>query len=129
MADSDDGGGGDGLIRDVRDERGATVLKIVGSIDFDDATGLRNGLLKVVRERSPKKLVADVSGVPYMGSAGVAAFVEALKAMRQNGGGKLYLAALKKEVRAVLEIGRLDQLFHPVDSVDAAIADGGEAPE
>ena len=131
-AGPDNGGGDndrrDGLLRNVRDQGGATVADVVGSVDFENATALRDALAGVIRDRSPERLVLDMSGVPYMGSAGWAALVEAVKSQRKNGG-TLRLASLVDEVRSIMEIGRLDKLFAPAADVDAAVNDAGGAKD
>lgn len=109
------------LIRGVRAENGAVVVEIVGAIEFEQSPALRAELMRLVAEHRPTKLIANMAGVTHIGSAGLAAFIEAIKVMRRTTGGTLYMTDLRPPVRALLEIGRLDALFNPVADVAEAM--------
>lgn len=72
-------------------------------------------------KQAPRRLVIDLSGVPYMDSSGVATLVEALQAARKSGA-KLVLCGLTPRVRSILEISRLDTVFSIVADRAAAAA-------
>ena len=67
-----------------------------------------------------EKLVLNLSKVPYMDSSGIAVLVETLKELRKVGG-KLVLTELQPRVRGVLEIARLDSIFHIAADDQAAM--------
>jgi anti-sigma B factor antagonist len=63
----------------------------------------------------------ELSGVPYIDSAGLAALIGAMQEV-EGYGGKFLLAGLQEIVREVLESSRLDQVFQIFPDADAALA-------
>ncbi len=110
------------LITDVQSEGDHVTIALKGSIDPDRTPELRDELLKFVRENRPKKLIVNMAEVVYVGSAGLAVFVEAVKALKQQGEGNLYMTNLQPKVKGLLEIIHLDQLFNPCEDEDEAKA-------
>jgi len=103
----------------VEEPRGdALVLRPVGDVDLSRSPAMRERLTKAIASPA-KKLIVDLSKVPYMDSSGVATLVEALQHCRKAGK-KLVLAALQPKVRSIFEIAKLTQVFEVVDRVDAA---------
>ncbi len=96
------------------------ILRPTGEIDLSCASMLRQRLSKV-QESKPRRLIIDLSAVPYMDSSGVATLVEAMQIAPRNGS-KLVLCALQDKVLAIFEIARLDMVFKIVDSVEEAAA-------
>jgi anti-sigma B factor antagonist len=97
---------------------GIVVVRVEGDVDLSTSRELQGELRRVVGE-SPRKMVVDLGGVPYMDSSGVATLVETMQLARRNET-HLILAALKERVRSIFEIARLDSVFTIVDSVDSA---------
>ena len=64
-------------------EEGTVVACPVGEVDLASSPALRTRLNQIIAE-SPKKLVMDLSRVPYMDSSGVATLVEALQQCRRQ---------------------------------------------
>jgi anti-sigma B factor antagonist len=91
---------------------------IAGEIDLSRSPELRTGLLQVAKDK-PRRLVVDLSNVPYMDSSGVATLVEALQQQRKNQG-KMVLCGLQPKVRSIFEIARLDMVFSIATDVEAA---------
>ncbi len=96
------------------------LLAPSGEIDLARSPSMRAQVAEAMK-RSPKRLVIDLSGVPYMDSSGVATLVEALQSTRKAGA-KLLLCALTPRVRSILEISRLDTVFTIVQDRAAALA-------
>lgn len=65
-------------------------------------------------------LVIDLAAVPFVDSSGLSVLVAAYKAA-QNAGRSLALAGVVAEVRALLELTRLHQVFAVYDDRDAAL--------
>ncbi len=86
------------------------TASIRGEIDLHNSPELRGALLGVLIESSPKKLILNLSQVPYMDSSAIAVLVETLQRMRKHGG-KIYLTNLHPRVKGLLEIARLDSIF------------------
>lgn len=85
------------------------VLVPSGEIDLARSPSMRTQVAEAMK-RSPKRVVIDLSKVPYMDSSGVATLVEALQGTRRSGA-KLLLCSLTPRVRSILEISRLDTVF------------------
>jgi anti-sigma B factor antagonist len=96
-----------------------TVLAPQGEIDLSRAPAFRVHLSQAQKKR-PKKLVIDLTAVPYMDSSGVATLVEAMQAARKNGS-QLILCGLQSKVRSIFEISRLDMVFTIFATCDEAL--------
>lgn len=96
-----------------------TIISPKGEIDLSQAPALRH-YLSTVQASSPRKLVIDLGGVPYMDSSGVATLVEAMQKARSSGG-QLILCCLQEKVRSIFEIARLDMVFTIVESPEQAL--------
>ncbi len=94
------------------------VLTPSGEIDLARSPSMRAQVANAMKAK-PKRLVVDLSGVPYMDSSGVATLVEALQGTRKIGA-KLVLCGLTPRVRSILEISRLDTVFSIVADRTAA---------
>jgi anti-sigma B factor antagonist len=96
------------------------LLRPIGEVDLSCASLLRQRLSQI-QDGRPRRLIIDLSEVPYMDSSGVATLVEAMQIARRNGS-KLVLCRLQEKVRSIFEIARLDMVFTIVDSIEAASA-------
>jgi len=95
------------------------LICLEGDIDFSRSPGLRNQLIALLNQKQPKRLVIDLSGVPYMDSSGIATLVEVLQVQRQLGY-KLVLCCLQQKVYSMFQIASLDNLFTIVDDLPSA---------
>jgi anti-sigma B factor antagonist len=99
------------LLTTTRTDQGALVVGTVhGEIDLHNSSSLRASLLDALRKWQPKKLVLNMSLVPYVDSSAIAVLVEILKEIRRSGG-RVMLAELQPRVKGLLEIARLDSIF------------------
>lgn len=98
----------------TRQEGDATILSPVGEVDLSRAVSLRQHLNEA-QSSKPRRLIIDLSSVPYMDSSGVATLLEAMQAARRYGG-KLVLCAMQPRVRSIFEIARLETVFTIVSS-------------
>jgi anti-sigma B factor antagonist len=98
----------------------SNILPLAGEIDLHVSPIIRTSLNEMIAKK-PKQLVVDLSGVPYIDSAGLAAVMEAMQEV-QAYGGKFALAGLQKTVRSVFEMSQLHQVFSIYPDVDAALA-------
>jgi anti-anti-sigma factor len=99
---------------------GAWVVAPTGDIAYHEAPAFRAGIKEALDKR-PTRLVADLTGVAYMGTPGVATLVEALKLTKQAGV-PLFICGMNDRVRAVFEIARLHTVFKIVPDVAAALS-------
>ena len=96
------------------------VFSHEGAIDLHVSPEIRTSLRELIDEK-PKRLVVDLSRVPYVDSSGLAVLIGAKQEL-ENEGGTFMLAGAQQAVRTILESARLDQYFKMVADVDAAIA-------
>ena len=81
---------------------------------------------QLVAEKAPKVLF-DLSGVPWMNSAGVGALVSALTSLR-NAGARVKFLNLNERVIAILKVTRLVAVFESYFRREDAMQAFGEGP-
>src|SRR5688572_24778934 len=96
------------------------VLALEGEIDLHASPHVKEMLDPLIARKTPV-IIADLSGVTYIDSSGLALFIEALQRV-QGYGGKLALCGLGASLRAIFEIARLDQIFRIFPDKAAALA-------
>ena len=89
-----------------------------GAIDLHVTPEVRAALREIIDEK-PKRLVVDMSQVPYVDSSGLAVLIGAKQEL-EAAGGAFVLAAPQQAVRTILESARLDQYFKLAPDVEAA---------
>ena len=104
-----------------RCENGITVLVLSGRIDREGALEMERAL-RSAASQGRHRVVLDMAAVPYMGSTGLRALVEALNRNR-SAGGDLKLAALEPRVMRVLRIIGFNRLLPTCDTLEAALAE------
>lgn len=97
----------------------ATTLKLKGEIDLHASPVLRAELQKCATEKVSILLV-DFSDVEYIDSSGLATFIEYVREASDYKG-KIALFGLKKKVRTIFDLVRLNELFTITESADAAL--------
>ena len=93
---------------------GTVTVTVVGEVDTFTAPVLRSSL-DTQLEQSPSELIIDLSGVQFLGSAGLAVLVETQKSARSREVG-LRLIATTRAVTRPLEVTGLIDLFTIADS-------------
>jgi len=91
-----------------------------GALDLHVAPETRTALRELI-DQKPKRLVVDLSKVPYVDSSGLAVLIGAMQSLEHDGG-RFMLAGPQEAVRVILESARLDQYFQVHPDVDAAVA-------
>lgn len=97
-------------VKGVRWQEDAAIVDVIGDIDLNRSMELQKALLDVL-DQGPRRIVVNLSEVPYMDSSGVASLVKLLSRTRK-GGSQLYLVGLTQRVRSLFEITRLDAVFN-----------------
>ncbi len=108
------------LVPSARLEGEVLVASVRGEIDLHNSPDLRDVLLGALNRYRLKKLVLNLSQVPYMDSSAIAVMVETLQKLRKAGG-KIYLTNLQPRVKGLLEIARLDTIFVVVKDEEEAM--------
>jgi anti-sigma B factor antagonist len=96
---------------------GQRILEVKGALTIHTVFGFQDA----VRRETAPALILDLSGVPYIDSAGlgalVASYVGAQKSSR-----KLAFAGLNKQVKALADMTHVSQLFQTYPTVKDAEA-------
>ncbi len=100
--------------------KSSNVFAPEGALDLHVAPETRTSLREMI-EKKPKRLVVDLSRVPYVDSSGLAVLIGAMQSLELDGG-LFMLAGAQDAVMAILESARLDQYFLLFPNVDAALA-------
>ena len=100
-----------------------TVVSIVGSVDALTA-GQVTSFLSAQVGNGQRRLVADLSQMDFISSAGLRAILVVLKESRQPGG-DLRLAAAQPRVENILKIAGLTSVLKAFPTLDEAIVSFG----
>ena len=95
---------------DIRGD--VAVVSVTGSVEADDLPRLHDQITEVLHA-GLRNLVADLTGIPYVGGPAIGVMASVLVSLRQEGG-DLRIVALQP-VRGVLELVRAFLLFETVD--------------
>ncbi len=98
------------------------VAVVTGEVDMSSVGTLRTQLRDLMVEGGPHLLV-DLSGVPFMDSAGLAALVSTRRQARVFQG-SFGLVAPSKQVSRLLTLTAMDKVFPCFASLEDALADG-----
>jgi anti-sigma B factor antagonist len=88
---------------------GSFIVVIDGEIEFATAPKLRATLVDLA-QADGAAVVLDLRDVSFLDSAGISLLIQAKKRLA-NGGGTLALRAPRPNVRRVLEMSGVDELF------------------
>ncbi|MFD4639225.1 STAS domain-containing protein [Lentzea sp. NPDC058436] len=98
---------------------GVTVLAVSGEVDMVSAPSLREALVNGLGDGGT--FVVDMTGVTFLGSAGLAVLVEAAKLAQQQDA-TLKVVATARAVTRPLEATGLGEVFNLHQSVDSALS-------
>jgi anti-anti-sigma factor len=96
---------------------GTTILKLDGPLTLSTMFGLQDDL----RATTAQVLILDLSGTPYMDSAGLG-LVMNYYVSAQNHGRKLLLAGVNERVASLLEMTKVQDVLTSFPSVGEAEA-------
>jgi anti-sigma B factor antagonist len=94
---------------------GHLALRLAGPLVLATMFELQNQL----RNASSATTIVDLSGVPYVDSAGLGVLVNSYVSHQKNGR-RLILAGVPERVMSLLKMTRVDQLFEIVPDVEVA---------
>ena len=95
------------------------TIALAGRLDASNARTLKESLEQLI-DGGTIQLVVDLTQVPFIDSAGLAALVSTLKATRRVGGNVL-LSGVQPQARTVFSLTMLDQVFAIHPSIEAAL--------
>lgn len=99
----------------------ATVFRIVGRVDGENAPELQRSLLETITP-GQRHLVLDLSGLTYISSMGLSSILAAGKKLDLQGG-ILLASGLSANVRQLFQFSGFDALFPIHATVEEALAD------
>jgi anti-sigma B factor antagonist len=103
-----------------QDEAGVAVLVLSGKfVGGEDGQPMRAAVAEAVSSGA-RNVLLDLSGVPWMNSAGVGLLVQSYTSLR-NAGIHVKFLNLNERVRSILVITRLFGVFESYSSRDEAI--------
>jgi len=94
-----------------------------GAIDLHVSPEMRTSLRDII-DQKPKRVVVDLSRVPYIDSSGLAVLIGAMQSLEHEGG-VFMLAGAQGAVRMILESAKLDKYFRLFPTVEEALAATG----
>lgn len=104
-----------------RDEKGTTIVDVVGQIDLASSPILRKSLLESLK--GTHRLAANLNEVKYIDSSGIASLLEVLKEARQSKK-QFVLFGLTIGVKEVLQLTRLTGIFEIHETEDQVLQAG-----
>ncbi|MFH0910063.1 MAG: STAS domain-containing protein [Planctomycetota bacterium] len=107
-------------IQTERRENGVVVVHLKGFLDAHTFEDLDEAIAALFEE-GVYKVVADLSALDYISSAGAGVFIGALAEAQENGG-NIILAAPLPNVREVFDLLGLSHILHMTGEVDTAVA-------
>lgn len=120
---SADGGGGNGVLLEVREERtpdGALVLAIEGELDLATAPKVREPLEDGI-ETGAKQIVIDMLGCGFIDSTGLGVLLHAAKRLEENGGA-MALVCVDDQIKRLLELTMIDRTIPVYETREEALA-------
>ena len=93
----------------VRNLDKVSIIDPTGDVDLYSSPSLRDALLAEIKADGPSVL-ANMAGVTYSDSSGIATLVEGLQLSRQTKT-RFGLYGLRPNARSVLELARLNKVF------------------
>jgi anti-anti-sigma factor len=96
---------------------GTTIVTLEGPMTIGNMFELQNEF----RALKPPCLIVDLTGVPYMDSAGLGVIMNSFVSA-QGSGRKVILTGVSDRVRALFEMTKVDLVLQTCDTVEAAEA-------
>jgi anti-sigma B factor antagonist len=94
------------------------IVKLTGYIDSENFAEARDNIEKIIKS-GKTRIVADLSGITYMSSAGWGVFVGNVKSAREAGG-DIKLAAMQEEVENVYKLVEFNEILASYKTVEEA---------
>ena len=105
----------------VKEERGAAlIIGVVGQLTVRDRAELE-AMVGHAIDAGQRRIVLDFAATPYIDSSGFAALAGLARRMR-DAGGELHAAALDDDLRALMELTKLDGILPLAATTDEAVA-------
>ena len=104
----------------IEEKYQAAIIELSGNlVGGENATIFRNKLYELI-EQKKKNIVVDMTDVKMVSSTGIGILISGFTTLK-NAGGDLKLAHISDNVKGVLSITKLNQVFHIYNNVDEAV--------
>lgn len=100
------------------------IVKLAGRIDIQSALELERQINDIMN-MNVNKIVFDFSDVQHLSSSGIRVLISSLRRTTANKGG-IKLANVGQNIRKVLKLVELENLFNYYDSTEEAVKAFGE---
>ena len=111
----------------IHEKGEVVIIAPSGHITFDEVADLR-AQFEEAWKRPRRAVLLSLSEVDYLDSSGIATLVEGMKGA-QRAGRPFGLCGLRKAVRNVIELVRLDTVFNIYENEDEAVRELTKPPE
>lgn len=98
------------MTTEIKKEEGKTFITIAGRLDTVNAEKFMNEINTLEDERFKGETVIDCSGLEYISSSGLRAFISILK-QTNKASGKLRVENLEPRVKAVFDLTGFSAMF------------------
>ena len=102
---------------DVEQEDGITIVRPQGKLDAVNAPVFDQALDEIMAD-SPSKMIIDLSGVPYVSSAGLRIFIVAARQMKEQG--TLVVSNAATVVQEIFDLAGFGSIMTICDDLEAA---------
>lgn len=96
------------------------IVQINGDIDHHHAEEIREKIDKQFSRSNSKNIILDFSKVSFMDSSGIGMIIGRYKNIEKHGG-KLFIAAIPKDIARLFSISGLQKIIPEFDSPEEAI--------
>jgi anti-sigma B factor antagonist len=108
----------------IEEKYQAAIIELSGNlVGGENADLFRNKLYELI-EQKKKNIVVDMTNVKMVNSTGIGILISGLTTLK-NASGDLKLAHISDNVKGVLSITRLNNVFHIYSNVDEAVKSFG----
>lgn len=115
-------GAADFRLEEHRPRRGTVVLAVHGDVDLHTADELGDRIVDAI-DRGASSLVVDLSGTTFLDSQGIGALLRGTRGF-EPGDGRFRLVVPGADIRRILEITSLDQVFPLDETREEALSHG-----
>jgi len=97
--------------------RGETIMSLKGPLSIHTVFKFQDA----IRSDLSPVMIVDFTGVPFIDSAGLGALV-GVSVTARKAGRKIAFAAMNDQARALIDMTRINQVFHTYDTIQDAEA-------
>ncbi|MFI5253061.1 MAG: STAS domain-containing protein [Bacteroidota bacterium] len=105
----------------LKHDAGFSILTLEGDFISEVEQMALRDKVGLLLEENKKQIIIDFSGVKYINSCGLGALVCVLSTVRKIGG-DIQLVGIKKDVKRVMSLTKLDTVFNGYRSMKSALA-------